>query len=194
MIPDLTSMGKRSQPTFPSALDGTLAERLYTAEQASIAAAAATASPAAASGGGGSPNARLGATTATSEELLRLRTDLAAAQSEMTTLTSEVKALEVLKPQLDTVVQRLDVSERKRMQLERRCKDLADEARTKDRRYQHVQDEMLAQEMELNMVLQREQELKQDNQMLVDRWMALKGNEAEAMNEMNSAAAIDLRK
>ena len=125
---------------------------------------------------------------------MRLRTDLAAARSEEATLTSQVKALEVLKPQLDTVVQRLDASERKRMQLERRCKDLADEARTKDRRYQHVQDEMLAQEMELNMVLQREQELKKDNQMLVDRWMALKGNEAEAMNEMNRAAAIDLQK
>jgi hypothetical protein len=41
---------------------------------------------------------------------------------------------------------------------------------------------MLAQEMELNMVLQREQECKKENQMLVDRWLALKGKEVEEMN------------
>jgi hypothetical protein len=87
-----------------------------------------------------------------------------------------------LKSQLATATTRLEATEKERLRLERRCKDLTDEARIKDRQFQNVQDEMLAQEMELNMVLQREQECKKENQMLVDRWLALKGKEVEEMN------------
>jgi hypothetical protein len=57
-----------------------------------------------------------------------------------------------------------------------------EEARQKDRRFQSVQDEMLALNMELNMVIQREEEVREDNKELLDRWMALKGREADEMN------------
>jgi cyanate lyase len=66
--------------------------------------------------------------------------------------------------------------------LERRVKDLLEERATKDRRFQNVQDENVALELELNMALQREEALKKDNHELLDRWMQLKKEEADEMN------------
>jgi len=140
--------------------------------------------PLAISTGSGTLNARSG--TPANDELSRLRSDFALAQQQQSSLTAQVKTLassnDTLKSQLATATTRLEATEKERLRLERRCKDLTDEARIKDRQFQNVQDEMLAQEMELNMVLQREQECKKENQMLVDRWLALKGKEVEEMN------------
>ncbi|KAF8249628.1 autophagy protein 16 [Wilcoxina mikolae CBS 423.85] len=169
---------------------GALAERLHQAQSSTVQvppSPSTGAAPLATSAGSGTLNARSG--TPANDELSRLRSDFALAQQQQSSLTAQVKTLtasnETLKSQLATATARLETTEKERLRLERRCKDLTDEARIKDRQFQNVQDEMLAQEMELNMVLQREQEVKKDNQMLLDRWMALKRTEAEEMNRVS---------
>lgn len=69
------------------------------------------------------------------------------------------------------------------MKLQQRCRDLEDEGKTKDRLLQQAQDELVVSNMELTMVEKRVEELKRDNKELLDRWMALKGKEAEEMNK-----------
>jgi hypothetical protein len=69
-----------------------------------------------------------------------------------------------------------------RTRLEKRCKDLADEARERERLLQKALDEQVAQELELNMAYAREKALKLDNEELLDRWMKLKKKEADDMN------------
>jgi hypothetical protein len=48
---------------------------------------------------------------------------------------------------------------------------------------QDVQTETVSLNLELNMAIQRSEKLKGENQNLIDRWMALKGQEADAMND-----------
>jgi hypothetical protein len=78
---------------------------------------------------------------------------------------------------------RLAAAEKERVRLERRCKDLAQEASTKGRQLQEAQDEMLALNVELNVAVGREKETRRDNEELLARWMELKGREAEEMNK-----------
>ncbi|KAF8534285.1 autophagy-related protein 16 [Trichophaea hybrida] len=151
-----------------------LSERLHQAQSSAVQvppSPSTGAAPLATSASSGTLNARSG--TPANDELSRLRSDFALAQQQQSSLTAQVKTLtasnETLKSQLATATAKLETTEKERLRLERRCKDLTDEAR----------------EMELNMVLQREQEVKKDNQMLLDRWMALKRTEAEEMNRVS---------
>ncbi|KAI5806992.1 autophagy protein 16-domain-containing protein [Geopyxis carbonaria] len=104
----------------------------------------------------------------------------------ISTLTLQTTSLTSANASLTT---QLAASERERTRLERRCKDLVDELKSKDKVVQNTQDEMVALEMELNVALQKREEVVRDNQMLLDRWMAYKLKEAERMNEMNQAEA-----
>jgi len=69
-----------------------------------------------------------------------------------------------------------------RARLEKRCNELTDEARDRERLLQKALDEQVAQELELNMAYEREKALKIDNEELLDRWMKLKKKEADDMN------------
>jgi len=119
-------------------------------------------------------------------DVARLRNDLGLAQQQQAALTQQVKSLSSKNDSLSTEISaanmRIEALDKEKMRLERRCRDLMEEARQKDRRFQSVQDEMLALNMELNMVIQREEEVRKDNKELLDRWMALKGMEADEMN------------
>ena len=172
-----------------SATDGALAERL---RHATTTAAATSASQISS----GSPKPELSASgvgqstpTARSpapSDVARLRNDLGLAQQQQAALTQQVKSFSSKNNSLSTEISaanvKIEVLDKEKTRLERRCRDLMEEARQKDRRFQRVQDEMLALNMELNMVIQREEEVKKDNKELLDRWMALKGMEADAMN------------
>lgn len=48
---------------------------------------------------------------------------------------------------------------------------------------QSVQDELASLNLQLNMAEERSSRLQRENQELIDRWMAHKSKEAEAMNE-----------
>lgn len=108
-------------------------------------------------------------------EIASLKTDLAHAQRARTALLTQVS-------ELRGVAARLDAAERERARWERRCRDLDAEIRGKDKVIQDVQDELLALNMEVNMVTEREKETRRDNQELLERWMKLKGKEADEMN------------
>lgn len=48
---------------------------------------------------------------------------------------------------------------------------------------QHIHDETISLELQLNMAEAQSRKLKQENKELIDRWMARMGEEAEAMNK-----------
>lgn len=50
-------------------------------------------------------------------------------------------------------------------------------------RLQDVQDELVSLNLQFNMAEERAKKFEEENQQLVDRWMARMGQEAEAMNK-----------
>ncbi|MCJ1443037.1 MAG: hypothetical protein MMC23_003534 [Stictis urceolatum] len=66
-----------------------------------------------------------------------------------------------------------------------RLRDRDEELRTKKKLLDDVHDETIALTLQLNVKDEQNQKLKQENQELVDRWMARMGKEAEEMNTVS---------
>ncbi|MCJ1478796.1 hypothetical protein MMC13_007480 [Lambiella insularis] len=66
--------------------------------------------------------------------------------------------------------------------LTKKLKDRDEELRGKSKLLESVHDETLSLTIELNMVEEQNKRLQSENKELVDRWMARKGQEADAMN------------
>ena len=64
-----------------------------------------------------------------------------------------------------------------------RLKDREEELRGKTKLVEDVQDEMVTLNLQLNIAEEQTEKLKEENKELVDRWMARKGKEADAMND-----------
>jgi len=67
--------------------------------------------------------------------------------------------------------------------LERKVKDRAEELKGKGQFVEQVQDELLALQLQLNMMERENEKLKQDNEELTRRWVAAKEEEAKIMND-----------
>ncbi|CUS07332.1 unnamed protein product [Tuber aestivum] len=101
-----------------------------------------------------------------------LQSQLAAAQAEVVLLQAQVKALEKMA--------------REKEKLERKNVDLESEGREKSRAIQHLQDEMLALTMELNVLADKEQATRKENEDLIQRWMDFAETRAEVMNRASN--------
>jgi hypothetical protein len=77
----------------------------------------------------------------------------------------------------------LQQTEIEREKLSKRVKHLEGELKISERGRKMAQDEQMAQEIEVNLVYKQMEELRRDNKELVERWMELKREEAERMNE-----------
>lgn len=77
---------------------------------------------------------------------------------------------------------KLNSLEKEIIRIQRRCRDLEEEVREKDRIVQMVQDEILVLQLERNVAVQREEEVREENRRLVERWVQEKGKMAEEMN------------
>ncbi|CAZ83857.1 unnamed protein product [Tuber melanosporum] len=101
-----------------------------------------------------------------------LQSQLAAAQAEVVSLQAQIKALEKVA--------------REKERLERKNVDLESEGRDKSRVIQNLQDEMLTLTMELNVLADKEQATRKENEDLVQRWMDFAETRAEVMNRASN--------
>ncbi|RAH69588.1 ATG16 family protein [Aspergillus aculeatinus CBS 121060] len=100
-------------------------------------------------------------------------------QAQLTRMTAE---LERLRKRHASDGRRLQGFEQEVALLQMRLKDRDEELRGKAKLLEDFQDEMASLNLQLNMAEERSARFQQENQDLVDRWMAKVGQEADAMN------------
>jgi len=100
-------------------------------------------------------------------------------QSRLKLAEEELERLRI-RSRLDAKSVRELTSER--VVLTTKVRDRDEELRGKAKLVEEVQDEMVSLNLQLNMAEQRTKKLQRENKELVDRWMALKNQEADALN------------
>ncbi|EFR03183.1 autophagy protein 16 [Nannizzia gypsea CBS 118893] len=121
------------------------------------------------------------------DPLLAANQDLAAAQKAREELANK---LEQATGKMDRLLRKLNAESQRaadlaveRTQLQTRLKDRDEELRGKAKLLDDVQDELVSLNLQFNMAEERAKKYEEENQQLVDRWMARMGQEAEAMNK-----------
>ncbi|EFE42101.1 autophagy protein Apg16, putative [Trichophyton verrucosum HKI 0517] len=121
------------------------------------------------------------------DPLLTANQDLAAAQKAREELSNK---LEKATGKIDTLLRKLNTESQRvadlaveRTQLQIRLRDRDEELRGKAKLLDDVQDELVTLNLQFNMAEERAKRFEEENQQLVDRWMARMGQEAEAMNK-----------
>ncbi|KAI9045178.1 ATG16 family protein [Aspergillus affinis] len=116
-------------------------------------------------------------TRAELSEAQRSRSEL---QDQLTRTTVE---LEKLRKKSTQNTRRIGSLENEVAHLQLRLKDRDEELRGKAKLLDDFQDELASLTLQLNMAEERSDKLKEENQHLVDRWMARMHKDAEAMND-----------
>jgi chromosome segregation ATPase len=124
---------------------------------------------------------------APSESLSQIRQDLTRAQQDRGELQTR---LDIVTKELETLQAKSKVDTRRISQLSAgvtqmtvRLRDREEELRGKAKLVEDVQDEMVSLNLQLNIAEEQTEKLKKENKELVDRWMARKAKEADAMND-----------
>jgi len=117
----------------------------------------------------------------------QLRSDLAEALRSNGQLQARIKNAEAellkIKAKDKSDSKTIETLTRERDILARRIRDRDDELRGKKKHFDDIQDEIISLNLQLNMAEQNVKKLKAENKELIDRWMALKGQEADEMNK-----------
>ncbi|KAF3179229.1 hypothetical protein TWF106_006853 [Orbilia oligospora] len=115
-----------------------------------------------------------------------LRTDLATSQKDRTNLqtqlTTATSSLTLLQKSSSANLRELDKVKVERYHLEQKVKSKDDDSKLNRKMIENLQDEIIALNIQLNIGEQAKMRLKSENEELISRWMALKKDEAEAMN------------
>lgn len=118
-----------------------------------------------------------------------MRQELASTQRIRSELESKLslqdKEMQDFKATDTAQKQRIAQLEKAKEQLERRVRDRADELKGKGKFVEDVQDEMVALNLQLNMMEKENEKLKRENEDLTRRWMEKMEAEASKMNEGN---------
>ncbi|EZF33961.1 hypothetical protein H109_01848 [Trichophyton interdigitale MR816] len=121
------------------------------------------------------------------DPLLTANQDLATAQKAREELSNKLEQatekIDTLSRKLNTESQRVADLAVERTQLQIRLRDRDEELRGKAKLLDDVQDELVSLNLQFNMAEERAKKFEEENQQLVDRWMARMGQEAEAMNK-----------
>jgi chromosome segregation ATPase len=121
------------------------------------------------------------------ESLSQIRQDLMKAQQDRAELQTRLdivtKELETLKTKSKTDAKRITQLSAGVTQMTVRLRDREEELRGKSKLVEDVQDEMVTLNLQLNIAEEQTEKLKKENKELVDRWMARKAKEADAMND-----------
>ncbi|KAF2758902.1 autophagy protein 16 [Pseudovirgaria hyperparasitica] len=116
----------------------------------------------------------------------RIRSDLQNTQRARQTLQSQLSSatstVTSLRSQLAAQGSQVAQLARTKELLERKVKDRNEEIKGKGRLATEAQDEMVALQLQLNVLEKQNEDLKKENQMLVQRWMTEMGQRAEKMN------------
>lgn len=118
--------------------------------------------------------------------LARLRLDLAATQRSRAELQTQVNRLQAdlssASASNKTASRRIEGLLREKRDLEHKVSDRDAELRMKSRMVNEAQDQMVAMTLQLNINEDKMDKIYAENDMLVKRWMAKMGEEAEKMN------------
>ena len=121
------------------------------------------------------------------ESLSQIRQDLTRAQQDrgelQTRLDIVTKELETLKTKSKVDTKRISQLSAGVTQMTVRLRDREEELKGKAKLVEDVQDEMVTLNLQLNIAEEQTEKLKKENKELVDRWMARKAKEADAMND-----------
>ena len=124
---------------------------------------------------------------ADSPSVVQMRQDLATAQQERFDLQSRLEAanreLLSLKSKSKQDTKKMAQLTSSVNQLTMKLRDRDEELRGKAKLVENVQDENVTLNLQLNMAEEQQKKLKEENQELVDRWMARMGKEADRMND-----------
>ncbi|KAL8852373.1 MAG: hypothetical protein Q9221_002757 [Calogaya cf. arnoldii] len=167
-----------------------LADRAATADaqkNGSVRSASGTEEPAPVQHPQGTPSKASVEKSSNAEALGQIQKELSEAQRSRGTLQSRLQdasdGLQKSKLQSALNKKRLDELGSEKAALARRLKDRDEELRGKAKLLEDVHDETVSLTLQLNMAEDQVQKLKQENEDLVERWMARMGKEANAMNE-----------
>ncbi|KAF3908505.1 hypothetical protein ABW21_db0205298 [Orbilia brochopaga] len=118
--------------------------------------------------------------------LTTLRSDLATSQRDRTTLQNQLTttstALTTIQRSSAANLRELDKVKNERYGLEQKLRARDDESKLNRKMVENLQDEIIALNIQLNIGEQAKARLKGENEELIARWMALKRDEADAMN------------
>ena len=133
------------------------------------------------------------------ESLPQIRLDLAKAQQERGDLQARLDAatreLETLRTKTKTDSKRIQQLSVGVTQMTVRLRDRDEELKGKAKLVEDVQDEMVTLNLQLNMAEEQTEKLKRENEELIERWMAKKKKEADAMNDhVNQGTGLKDRK
>ncbi|KAF3930551.1 hypothetical protein ABW19_dt0202923 [Dactylella cylindrospora] len=119
-------------------------------------------------------------------QITLLRTDLTASQRDRTTLQTQLTTatthLSQLQKSSTANLRELDKVKNERYHLEQKLKQKEDESKVNRKMIEDLQDEILALNIQLDIADEAKKRLKGENEELISRWMALKREEADAMN------------
>lgn len=136
-------------------------------------------------------------TTSVSSNTVQLRAELASALKARSNLESKLSAvshdLSALKVTNEEQTKRIAHLEKIKDLLERRSKDRADELKGKGSLMDSVQNEMVALNLELNMVQQENDRLKKENEALQHKWMEQMEKERKRADEERQQFAAKRR-
>jgi chromosome segregation ATPase len=113
----------------------------------------------------------------------QLRQQLADAQKARALLETEVAKLPGLQTSNASQARQLMTLEKEILFLKRKLADREEEIREKQKLAERVQDEMISMNLEVEMAEQRAEQLRKDNEELVERWMREMGNRADNKNK-----------
>lgn len=120
----------------------------------------------------------------------QLRADLAEALRAKGHFETRIRAaeteLEKLRSKAKKDARKIEELTGERNELLVRVRDRDEELKGKGKLIEHVQDEMVSLNLQLNMSEQKKKQLTKENKELVDRWMARMEKEADAMNDASS--------
>jgi len=126
------------------------------------------------------------ALTSLHSQLSQIRADLLDSQKLRTHYGNQLKLttehLEKLKFSGAANLRELDKIKNERYQLERKLKDKDEEMKVNKKIIENLNDEILTLNIQLDLADQAKGRLMSENEELISRWMKLKGDEADAMN------------
>ena len=127
-----------------------------------------------------------GAEPKSDDSLSTLRADLATTQKARGVLQARVEelstSLAALQKQEKRSLAQIALLTKQKAEVEWKLRDRDDELRGKNKMVERAQDEMVALGLQLNMAEKRSEKLEVDNKELVNRWMKLRGEQADQMN------------
>jgi len=122
---------------------------------------------------------------APSDDIETYRTGLSTANKRITVLEAKLGSYSSLEQTSQNQTKHIESLERELVLTQRRLRDRTEEVKEQKKLVENVQDEMISQNLQLNVLEERNAKIKAENEELIKRWMEKMGQEADDMNREN---------